>query len=96
MNLALRQIKDTLFFSVLSYARLLGKRRNLVMAKHKPTSKPLRVATTDLKTQQQKREQAIKLLQSWREDDEEEQKETWEYLKQALDEDRLSDRKLFS
>lgn len=27
--------------------------------------------------------------------DEEEQRETWEYLKRALDEDRLSDRKLF-
>jgi hypothetical protein len=27
--------------------------------------------------------------------DEEEQRETWEYLKRVLDEDRLSDRKLF-
>jgi len=41
---------------------------------------------------------AIELLRSWREDDaydEEEQRTTWEYLKQALDEDRLSDRKFF-
>jgi hypothetical protein len=38
---------------------------------------------------------AIQLLQSWREADEQEQQETWEYLKRALDEDRLSDRKLF-
>jgi hypothetical protein len=39
---------------------------------------------------------AIDLLRSWREDDdEEEQRETWEFLKQALDEDRLSDRPLF-
>lgn len=37
----------------------------------------------------------IELLRSWREGDEQEQKSTWEYLKQALDEDRLSDRKLF-
>jgi hypothetical protein len=29
------------------------------------------------------------------EGDEEEQRETWEFLKAALDEDRLSDRKLF-
>lgn len=67
------------------------------MAKRKPTSKALKVQTTQLDTQeQQNREQAIKLLQSWREDDEQEQKETWEYLKQALEQDRLSDRKLFS
>ena len=42
--------------------------------------------------------QALALLQSWNVEepaDQEEQRETWEYLKQALDEDRLSDRKLF-
>ena len=39
---------------------------------------------------------ALELLRSWREDgDEEEQRETWEFLQQALDEDRLSDRPLF-
>jgi hypothetical protein len=39
---------------------------------------------------------AIELLRSWREDgDAEEQRETGEYLMRALDEDRLSDRKLF-
>lgn len=39
---------------------------------------------------------AIRLLQSWiDEGDAEEQRETGEYLMQALDEDRLSDRKLF-
>ncbi len=42
-------------------------------------------------------EEAIALLRLWREDksDEEEQRETWDYLKRVLDEDRLSDRKLF-
>ncbi len=42
--------------------------------------------------------EAITLLRHWREDesDTEEQRETWEYLKRVLDEDRLSsDRKLF-
>jgi hypothetical protein len=40
---------------------------------------------------------AIALLRSWREDgDAEEQRETWAFLKQALDEDRLSNRKFFS
>ena len=40
----------------------------------------------------------IALLDSWIAVDEEgiqEQMETWEFLKQALDEDRLSNRKLF-
>lgn len=40
-------------------------------------------------------EQVHKLFQSWREGDAREQKETWEYLKRVLDEDRSSDRKLF-
>ncbi|MEG3847307.1 hypothetical protein QT971_10840 [Microcoleus sp. herbarium19] len=36
------------------------------------------------------------MLRSWREDgDEQEQKETGDYLRQALDEDRLSNRELF-
>ena len=39
---------------------------------------------------------AIMLLESWLvEGDAEEQRETWEWLRKALDEDRLSDRKLF-
>jgi hypothetical protein len=42
-----------------------------------------------------KNKAAILLLDSWLNDDEKEQKETFEYLKKKLDEDRLSDRKLF-
>lgn len=44
-------------------------------------------------------EGAVALLQSWCAEDpqeQEEQRETWEYLRTALDEDRLSDRKLFA
>ena len=37
----------------------------------------------------------ISLFQTWIDGDAEEQRETGEYLIQALDEDRLSDRKLF-
>jgi len=48
-----------------------------------------------LTIQQAKNEPAIRLLRSWREGDKQEQRETWEYLKRALDEDRLSSRKLF-
>jgi hypothetical protein len=44
----------------------------------------------------QKQAEAVNLLQSWIEDkDEEEQQETGQYLIHALDEDRLSERKLF-
>jgi len=39
---------------------------------------------------------AIALLKAWRNEDAEEQRETWEYLRGVLDEDRLSDRKFFS
>ncbi len=35
------------------------------------------------------------LLKSWREGDEKEQRDTMQYLRKALDEDRLSDRELF-
>ena len=41
-------------------------------------------------------DRVIRLLQSWIDDgDEEEQRDTWEFLKKALDEDRPSYRKLF-
>jgi hypothetical protein len=40
-------------------------------------------------------ESAIALLQSWCDEDAEEQRETWEFLKTALEQDRLSNRKLF-
>ncbi|MDQ6659556.1 MAG: hypothetical protein M3Z24_01160 [Chloroflexota bacterium] len=43
----------------------------------------------------QRNDALIQLLRSWREGDEQEQRDTWKYLQHALDEDRLSDRKLF-
>ncbi len=51
-----------------------------------------------LEAQRVKHEAAIQVLRSLREGgkrDEQEQRETWAYLKKALDENRLSDRKLF-
>ena len=39
---------------------------------------------------------AIQLLQSWFDEDEQEQRETLAWLRVALDQDRLSDRPLFS
>ena len=41
------------------------------------------------------REELVALLQSWMEGDAQEQKETGEYLIRVLDEDRLSNRRLF-
>jgi hypothetical protein len=44
----------------------------------------------------QKQTEAVKLLQSWIDDEDvEEQQETGQYLIYALDDDRLSERKLF-
>ncbi len=46
--------------------------------------------------EEEKRQRSLRLLDSLLEiGDEEEQRETFEYLKQAMDEDRLSDRKRF-
>ena len=47
--------------------------------------------------QKEVRDSALsELLQSWEEEaDEQEQKETWEYIRQALNQDRLSNRPLF-
>lgn len=44
---------------------------------------------------EQKNTDLQQLLNSWREGDEEEQRDTLEYLRKVLDEDRLSNRKLF-
>lgn len=45
--------------------------------------------------QQARNENALRLLEMWSAGDEQEQKETWQFLKVALDEDRLSERRLF-
>ena len=58
-----------------------------------PTTPDERTAETELPANDV--ESAVALLQSWNDEDEQEQRETWEFLKTALDQDRLSDRKLF-
>ena len=51
---------------------------------------------TSLIVLRQKQTKAVNLLQSWIDDEDiEEQKETGQYLIRSLDEDRLSERKLF-
>jgi hypothetical protein len=54
----------------------------------------LRLLTEQIAAQA-KSAKLVNMLQSWIDEDEEEQRETGEYLIQALDENRLSDRKLF-
>ena len=46
-------------------------------------------------TQRLKNQAALQLLQAWRTDDAQEQAETWMVIKEAVEEDRLSDRSLF-
>ncbi len=53
-------------------------------------------STENTLSEDMRRKALIRLLQSWREEgDEQDQIETLKFLQQALDEDRLSDRKLF-
>ena len=54
----------------------------------------LRLLANSLSTKQ-KQAEAVNLIQSWIDEDSEEQQETGQYLIDVLDEDRLSDRKLF-
>jgi hypothetical protein len=55
----------------------------------------LQLLTNAIPTKQ-KQAEAVNMLQSWLDDeDTQEQQETGKYLITALDEDRLSDRKLF-
>lgn len=48
-----------------------------------------------IEEQRRRNKAVIDLLDSWEQDDPEEQRETWALLKQTIDEDRLSYRKLF-
>jgi hypothetical protein len=50
---------------------------------------------SELRVLPSRRHPAIELLRSWLDEDEQEQRETWEVLRRALGTDRPSDRKLF-
>lgn len=64
-----------------------------------PTARTIRVEGIISEEQRKNNEGTVQLLTSWgeyvTEEAMQEQKDTWEYLKQVLDEDRPSDRKLF-
>lgn len=57
---------------------------------------PIESDLRELKLQQINVDYAVNLLQSWYDEDAQEQLETWQLLKPVLEEDRLSDRKLFT
>jgi hypothetical protein len=61
--------------------------RNSVKSKVKPSNQTSELTAGNLS--------AVALLDTWIKADEKEQKETFEYLKVVLDEDRTSNRKLF-
>lgn len=68
-----------------------------VLSEPPPTSEKIDMTKLSLEERIKRNQGAIDLLRSWREeDDEQEQKETAEYLEQAIDEDRMSNRPLFS
>jgi hypothetical protein len=56
---------------------------------------PSVIGAEETETQRLKNQAALQLLQAWHTDDAQEQAETWMVIKEALEEDRLSDRSLF-
>jgi len=65
---------------------------NLRQFRHKISTTTSPIVNTE---QAQKNQAAITLLDSWLDEDASEHQQTWDYLKKAMDEDRLSDRSLF-
>lgn len=65
--------------------------KNTIITKQKQTY----VVSETTEKLDEKNTKAISLLDSWLRGDEKEQKETWDFLKKSLDEDRLSDRKFY-
>ncbi len=67
-----------------------------VLSEPAQISEQIDITKLSLEERIQRNQGAIELLRSWREDDDEqEQKETAEYLEQVINEDRMSNRPLF-
>ncbi|MBD1811954.1 hypothetical protein NDA07_25015 [Microcoleus vaginatus DQ-U2] len=67
-----------------------------VLSEQTQISEQIDITKLSLEERIQRNQGAIELLRSWREDDDEqEQKETAEYLEQVINEDRMSNRPLF-
>jgi len=65
------------------------------MAYHTKDQRTSVIDIEGTETQRLKNQAALQLLQAWRTDDAREQADTWRVIKEALEEDRLSDRSLF-
>jgi hypothetical protein len=59
------------------------------------TPLPLEGTVEGSETQRRKNQAALDLLRTWRDEDAQEQAETWAVVQAALEADRLSDRPLF-
>lgn len=84
--------------NLLQMMRLFLETVTLKPALSEPAPTPEKIDITKLSLEEriQRNQGAIELLRSWREeDDEQEQKETAEYLEQVMNEDRMSNRPLF-
>jgi hypothetical protein len=67
-----------------------------VLSELEPIPQKIDMTKLSLEERIQRNQGAINLINSWVEEgDEQEQTETWEYLRKVLDEDRLSNRPLF-
>jgi hypothetical protein len=60
-----------------------------------PTAEPDRRDEDRRQEQIRRNQAALEMLREWDQEDPEEQRETWEFLKRALDEDRPGQRPLF-
>jgi hypothetical protein len=72
--------------------RTTRKLENLRQFRYKISTTTSPIVNTE---QAQKNQAAITLLDSWLDEDASEHQQAWDYLKKAMDEDRLSDRSLF-
>lgn len=91
----IQQIPRDYWPNLLQLIRLF---RESVALKPGLSTEPMETVVTEMSQAErmQRNQAAIELLRSWEEEgDEQEQTETWEYLRRVLDEDRLSNRPLF-
>lgn len=93
--LEINKIPKAYWPNLMEIIRLFGES----VAMNSPSEDPYKKVLAELKNPDPVVEAAqdkarSELLRSWREEgDEQEQKETWEFLKKALDEDRLSSKR---
>jgi len=70
-------------------------RQTMAKTVTRPSQPDSAIPGDDYETRAQRNAEAIRVLRSFLDGDEQEQRETWAYLRQALDEDRPSGQKIF-